>query len=410
MAGAAIGVSHLVQATRAGADFGFQLALLVILAHVVKYPFFEYGHRYAAATGESLLEGYARLGQGYLIAFVLMLAASSFITIAGVTFVTAGLVQALIPVGLSMPAWSSILLFACAVWVAAGRYAGLDLAMKLIMAGLLIATFAAFAVAVAHGPVAPPEFTGPRAFELASLGFLIALVGWMPAPIEGSAFQSLWVLADGARGERMNVREARLDFHVGYVLSAVTALAFLGLGALVMHGSGATFSDAAAGFATQLVEMYILTLGGWAGPLVAIAATTTMFSTLLAVLDAYPRALAAGTRLIAGADIAGPVAGGRSVRAAGPLYWSLMAAIALLALLVIQRFTGSLRTLIDVATTLAFLSAPVLGYLNHRLIVSGHTPASARPGAALAMLGRISIALFAGFGLLYLVHRMGALR
>lgn len=38
-AGASIGVSHLVQSTRAGADFGFQLVWVVVLANLLKYPF-----------------------------------------------------------------------------------------------------------------------------------------------------------------------------------------------------------------------------------------------------------------------------------------------------------------------------------------------------------------------------------
>ena len=42
-AGAAIGVSHLVQSTRAGADFGFGLIWALLLIHLVKYPFFQYG-------------------------------------------------------------------------------------------------------------------------------------------------------------------------------------------------------------------------------------------------------------------------------------------------------------------------------------------------------------------------------
>ena len=57
-AGAAIGVSHLVQSTRSGADFGFGLLWALLLIHLVKYPFFQYGPRYASATGESLLEGW----------------------------------------------------------------------------------------------------------------------------------------------------------------------------------------------------------------------------------------------------------------------------------------------------------------------------------------------------------------
>ena len=39
-AGAAVGVSHLVQSTRAGADFGFGLLWVLLLATVFKYPFF----------------------------------------------------------------------------------------------------------------------------------------------------------------------------------------------------------------------------------------------------------------------------------------------------------------------------------------------------------------------------------
>ena len=38
-AGAAIGVSHLVQSTRAGADFGWGLLWALLLANIMKYPF-----------------------------------------------------------------------------------------------------------------------------------------------------------------------------------------------------------------------------------------------------------------------------------------------------------------------------------------------------------------------------------
>ena len=67
-AGAAVGVSHLVQSTRAGADFGFSLLWALLLANLFKYPFFQFGPRYAAATGETLLDGYKKLGKGVLLA------------------------------------------------------------------------------------------------------------------------------------------------------------------------------------------------------------------------------------------------------------------------------------------------------------------------------------------------------
>ena len=40
-ASTAIGVSHLVQSTRAGANFGFALLPFILAANIFKYPFFE---------------------------------------------------------------------------------------------------------------------------------------------------------------------------------------------------------------------------------------------------------------------------------------------------------------------------------------------------------------------------------
>ena len=58
LAGAAIGVSHLVQATRAGADYGFILIWVLIVACISKYPFLEFGPRFAAGTGNHLITGF----------------------------------------------------------------------------------------------------------------------------------------------------------------------------------------------------------------------------------------------------------------------------------------------------------------------------------------------------------------
>ena len=44
-AGAAIGVSHIVQSTRAGAGFGFALIWVIIFANLLKYPLFEFALR-----------------------------------------------------------------------------------------------------------------------------------------------------------------------------------------------------------------------------------------------------------------------------------------------------------------------------------------------------------------------------
>ena len=105
-AGAAIGVSHLVQSTRAGADFGFGLIWALILINLVKYPFFQFGPRYALATGESLLEGYKRMGRGVLITYYVLNLGTMFTIQAAVTAVTAGIAAQLL--GIDSSAWVSV--------------------------------------------------------------------------------------------------------------------------------------------------------------------------------------------------------------------------------------------------------------------------------------------------------------
>jgi Mn2+/Fe2+ NRAMP family transporter len=68
----AIGVSHLVQSTRAGADFGLLILGFVILVTLLKYPFFEYGSRYANSTQTSIIDGYKKLGKPALWLYFLL--------------------------------------------------------------------------------------------------------------------------------------------------------------------------------------------------------------------------------------------------------------------------------------------------------------------------------------------------
>ena len=56
-AGMAIGTSHLVLSTKAGAQYGWIMVIPIILANIFKYPFFEFGVRYTNITNTSLIEG-----------------------------------------------------------------------------------------------------------------------------------------------------------------------------------------------------------------------------------------------------------------------------------------------------------------------------------------------------------------
>ena len=139
-AGAAIGVSHLVQSTRAGADFGLGLVWALLLIHLVKYPFFQIGPRYATATGESLLDGYRRLGKGVHVAYFILNLATMFTIQAAVTIVTAGLASNLFGLTPNPVIWSGIITLICLILLLLGKYKLLDNLMKFIVIVLTLTT------------------------------------------------------------------------------------------------------------------------------------------------------------------------------------------------------------------------------------------------------------------------------
>src|SRR5690242_14838393 len=91
-AGAALGMSHLVQSSRAAAGFGLVIAPLLLLVSAIKYPSFSCAPRYAAATGTSLLEGYRQQGIGALLAYAALTLGTMFTLEAVVVLISAQLV------------------------------------------------------------------------------------------------------------------------------------------------------------------------------------------------------------------------------------------------------------------------------------------------------------------------------
>ena len=87
----AIGTSHLVLSTKAGAQYGWLMIIPIVLANLFKYPFFEFGVRYTHVTRTSLIQGYLNLGKRYLWLYALVTLVSTFTILAALYVVTAGL-------------------------------------------------------------------------------------------------------------------------------------------------------------------------------------------------------------------------------------------------------------------------------------------------------------------------------
>jgi len=397
-AAAAIGVSHLVQSTRAGAVGGFALCGVILLALILKYPFFEYGPRYAAATGESLVEGYFRIGRWALWLYLLITVSTCLFVQTAVVMFTAYLLGFAFGLSWSLPVIAAVLIAVCAAILWLGRFKGLDWAVKLVMALLAISTLAAALVSLPRADFSTVALWPSGIGTVIPFAFLLALAGWMPSAFDISVWSSLWTLAkDESSGVKCSVGNALLDFRIGYVGTACLAFAFVILGAGVMFGSGESFSAAGTVFSTQLIDLYSQTLGGWTRPIILVAVVTTMFSTTLTVVDGFPRAI---ERAVRNLRLSQP--GPLNAPAAGRPYWVSIAVLGASTVIVLALFIGNLTTMVDFATIVSFLTAPALGYLNLKAVTGPKVPLEHRPGKAMLMLSWAGLVLLGGVGVVYL--------
>ncbi len=130
-----------------------------------------------------------------------------------------------------------------------------------------------------------------------------------------------------------------------------------------------------------------------------IRASATMLSTTLTVADAYPRVL----RSLLELRDPDPQAHARQHRGR---YLAGMAVTMVGAWLIIALFGRQFTLLIDFTTTVSFLAAPVLAWLNLKLLSGPLTPPAARPGPVTTWTARAGLLFLVAFCALWLWIRV----
>ncbi len=396
MASAAIGGSHLIASTQAGALYGWQLAVIIILTNLFKYPFFRFSAHYTLDSGKSLIEGYAEKSRVYLWIFLILCFCAATINAGAVAVVTAVIVKVALPdLPVSNNAVAVGVMALTLLILLAGQYKALDRVSKIIVVSLSVATIIAASIAMSRGMQMQPDFIEPSPWNMAALAFIISLMGWMPAPIEISAINSLWVTAR-QKIDPVSYRDGMFDFNVGFITSAVLAVVFLILGAYVQYGNGEAVQMAGGKYVGQLINMYAVTIGEWARPLVAFIAFACMFGTTITVVDGYARALSESVRLVRG----------KSAEEAekGLTAWILWVAASGLAL--ILWFNSAMAELLKFAMITAFLAAPVFAWLNYWLVKDDKKH---KVTAAMKALTYVGLIYLAGFSVLFVLNLMGVI-
>ena len=134
--------------------------------------------------------------------------------------------------------WSFLIIAICFGILLIGRYKVLDTVMKVIISILTLTTIIAVTAAIGFN-VSPIEWTQVLPENSTQWVFLIAFMGWMPAPLDVSVWHSLWAI-EKQKTLSKPPNKNMLDFKIGYLTTVFLGICFLSLGALVMFGSGET--------------------------------------------------------------------------------------------------------------------------------------------------------------------------
>jgi Mn2+/Fe2+ NRAMP family transporter len=381
----AIGTSHLVLSTKAGAQYGWLMVIPIILANVLKYPFFEFGIRYTNVTGKSIIEGYRNRGKGFLWLYAFITLATSVATPAALVSITAGLVINIFGIqDVSIGTVAvGLFVFNSAILII-GKYKFLENTLKFLIPILFIALLATTILVVFKGPVTPvSNFQPPQFFDEMGILFLITLIGWMPTAVEASSWLSLW----SAEKYKINnskppLKEALQEFNFGYIITAILAIFFLVIGAMTLYGSGLELSGSAVTFADQVIQLFTTHIGSWAYIFIAVSAFATMYSTCLTCHDAISRV---------SIDIIDKLASENNKYTDKKYYALAVIILTIISIVVLFALSANMGLIISVATAVSFVLAPIVGYMNLKNVMSNDLPEIFKPNKRLQLLTYVGV-------------------
>jgi Mn2+/Fe2+ NRAMP family transporter len=409
LASASIGASHVVQSTRAGAEYGLALIMIIVLAGVLKYPAFRAGPHYAIATGESLLTAYRRQGKFVLSLFIFIILSGIIVLQAAVTITAAALLENLLRIPSNLLLSSGLLTAFCILVVGLGRFRWLDIINKVLLLALCAATIFVSILIWAQIPwqtfTLIPDFSS---FKVTDYLFMAALIGWMPTAVDAAVLNSMWTLAREKDTQyHPTLKESFLDFNIGYIGTIILAFFFVLLGAGAMFNGNIHFSHNSTAFVEQFINLYTMQLGAWTRPFIDFCAFAVMFSTMLMIIDGFPRILR-GLMVIPFVPLNNDklLKLSEHVPLAGKQYYMIAAAIAIASIAFLAFMSQSLVVMVDFATGLSFVTAPFLAWFNYKALLSPRIPQHLRPSRAFMVYSGICVVLLTVLALYYLWIRL----
>lgn len=390
----AVGVSHLVQSTRAGAGYGLSLLLLIFLVTVLKYPLFRFASTYSAVSGKTLLDAYRKDGHFAVFILILSVVIDMFIATAAVSLVTAGIVKNVFSIDVSTLLVITVLILGAFFLLASFGYSFFE---KLVICMVILFTLMSLAASGMAIPTAIeqsasifPDLEWTPAFIV----FLIAMAGWMPTPPSASFFLSAWSAKRRQKlKDQLTLKMILFDFNFGYALTLIIAFAFVLLGAVLLYLNNINAeTDSAVSFAAILMSLFSKSYGNWAIPIVGGAAIVVMFSTMLTLFDGAPRVMR-------------QLFGFSATNKKAFLVFLILQAIGVIS--IVYFFGSSFSTFINFATSAAFATAPFIAIYNYRAIMNDDIPDEAKPRSYLRIWNFVSAGVLFAIGIYYFLNLFG---
>lgn len=399
-AAVAVGTSHVVQSTRAGATYGLSMIFLVILVCLAKYPTYLFSSRYAAITGETVIDGYAKRGKWFLYIFLALIMIELSVATSAASLVTSGIIKSVFKLSMETTVLSMVLLFITIAILAIGKYKALESFCKILVIGFCITTLITTFIALVGFESSTMEPISELAFDRPTTLFLVSIAGWMPTGILGAVMLSNWVLArkNNSKGLPFTRKEADFDFHVGYGSSIFLAACFVILGYIVIRGAGDTIANDSAGFSVQIISLFTSTIGNWVFLLIAATIVAVMYSTLLALVDGFPR-LTVDVLNTLWPNIT------TAIKETN-LYFILFGLLFVLVGSVFFLFMNSFTQFIDFVTATGFIITPIIATFNHVIIFSEDIDPEERPSQTLKMWSYTTITIFTIVTLLWIYFQL----
>ena len=298
-----IGASHIMHAPTAGARYGYELLWVILAAYILKYCAFEFAHRYTMVKGESIINAYHRNGNWPLY-FLLFQGFANTVGIAGRAMGCAAMLWAAFPF-MSLESWAVTVLVGTVAILWAGSYRAVEGICKALILIFAVSCFAAFALQATP----PMDYISRLLPTLPPIGAMLlfgAMFGYFPTTLEVAPMQSNWAVDKKvgmvkvnelrAQGHTVNMDKDYMknsfilfkrDMNITYLISMLSGIIFLIVGAAVLHPLGLVPKGSEMG--ATIARIYTETFGQWIFPVIIAGGVAALFSTVFTYFDGQAR-------------------------------------------------------------------------------------------------------------------------